>query len=292
MIPPNKTAIPDKKYLHHRVMLIHGHGNDVLILHVTAGNLLLLGNLGHAVQKLPVLNGFFKFHRLGSRQHLLFQFFQNRRIVSIQKSEYFFHRFCVFFLGNIALAGRRALVDMVIETWPFLALHFGQLLIAGTDTVQLVNQINRIFYCSSRSIGAIIFRLILVHLPCKQYPWEIFLHRHFDKRIGLVIHEHGVVFGPVLLNQITLQHQRFQLRIRDDVFKPGNMGHHLLNLHALVPAGLKILPYPVFQRDGFSNVNNGIFIIMHQIDAWLGRELFQFFFYIEYGHLFLLLLKT
>ena len=49
MVSSNEAAIPDKKHLYHRIMLIYRHGNDILILHVTAGNLLFLSNLGHTV---------------------------------------------------------------------------------------------------------------------------------------------------------------------------------------------------------------------------------------------------
>mgnify|MGYP006982444642 CR=1 FL=1 len=49
MVSSNEAAIPDKKHLYHRIMLIYRHGNDIFILHVTAGNLLFLSNLGHTV---------------------------------------------------------------------------------------------------------------------------------------------------------------------------------------------------------------------------------------------------
>ncbi len=91
--------------------------------------------------------------------------------------------------------------------------------------------------------------LVLFHLSGKQDPRIMLLHRHFDKRIGLVILQHRIVFRTMLLDQVTLQHQCFQFRICHDIFKTPNLRHHLFDLGSLVPAGLKILPHPVFQTE-------------------------------------------
>ena len=121
------------------------------------------------------------------------------------------------------------------------------LVVAGPDAIQFMNKIYGVLHRPCGCIGSIVFCLIFVHLPGKQYPRKIFLYCHLNKRISLVIHQHGIVFRTMFLNKITLQHQRFQLRIRDNILKPGNMSHHLFNFHSLIPAGLEILPYPVFQ---------------------------------------------
>ena len=55
-----------------------------------------------------------------------------------------------------------------------------------------------------------------------------------------------------------------------------NMRHHFFNLWSLVPAGLKILPHPVFQADGLSDINNCIPVVMHNINSRMVRKLLQF----------------
>ena len=49
MVPADQLALPDKEHLHHRVLLVPGHGNDVPVLPAAAGDLLFLGHLLYAV---------------------------------------------------------------------------------------------------------------------------------------------------------------------------------------------------------------------------------------------------
>jgi len=81
----------------------------------------------------------------------------------------------------------------------------------------------------------------------------------------------------VLLNQVALQHQGFQLGICQDIFKPCNMGHHLFNFGRLIPAALEILPDPVLKADGLAHIYNLIPVIVHKINSRTGREFLQFF---------------
>ena len=282
MVAADQPPVPDKKDLHDCVLSVHSHGNDILVLHITVGNFLLLGNLLHAVQKLPIFDGLFKLHGVRGRLHLLFQLLQKRAVVSIQKFQGLSHIFRILLFGNIALAGGRALLNMIIQAGPLFSHVFRQIPAAGTNLVKLVNQLNRILHRARAGIRPVIFRLVLLQLPGKKHPGIILIYRHLDIRIRLVIHKHGIILGPVLLDQIALQNQSLQLRIRDDIFKPGNVGHHLINLYALAAAGLKILAHPVFQGNGLAYINNGVFFIVHQIDAGPGRELFQFFFYVKH----------
>ena len=173
-------------------------------------------------------------------------------------------------------------MDMVIQAGPLLADIPGQAPAAGPDLVELVNQIDGILDRARAGVGAVILRLILFEPPGKKHPRKVLSHRHLDVRVCLVIHEHGVVLGPVLLDKVALQHQGLQLRIRDNVLKAGDVRDHLLDLHALIPAGLEILPHPVLQGDSLSHVDDSVLLIVHQVDPRLRRKLFQFFFYVKH----------
>ena len=85
----------------------------------------------------------------------------------------------------------------------------------------------------------------------------------------------------MLLDQVALQHKGFQLRIRYNILKPPDMGHHLLDLDSLIPAGLKILSHAVLQTDRLAHINNVVLLIMHNIYPRSCREFFQFFLYIK-----------
>ena len=85
----------------------------------------------------------------------------------------------------------------------------------------------------------------------------------------------------MFLDQITFQNKRLQFRICHNIFKAADMCYHLFDLNPFIPAALKILPHTVFQADCFSDIDNLIRLIMHQIDSRPSRKLFQFFLYIK-----------
>ena len=86
--------------------------------------------------------------------------------------------------------------------------------------------------------------------------------------------------------EVALQDQSLQLGICDDIFKSGDLFHHLFLTDSQITAALKILAHPVFQADGLAHIDDGVVSIVHDIDTGPGRQLFQFFLYVK--HVFLL----
>ena len=277
MIPADETAAPDKEHLYHRVGSVRRHSQHILILSVSAGDLLFLGHLLHAVPQVPPGCRVLKFHALRGFFHSFFQHIQHRPVAAVQKVQCLIDALPVFFFADISLTGCVALFNMIVQAGPVSSDLLRQTPAAASDPVKLPDQINGIFYSAGAGIGAEIPGFILFHGSGKQDPGIFLPHRHFNKRIGLVILQHGIVLGPVFLDQIALQHKSFQFRIRYDILKPADPGHHLLNLGALVPAALKVLAHPVAQAHRFSHIDNGVAGIVHQIHAGSGRQLFQFF---------------
>ena len=115
---------------------------------------------------------------------------------------------------------------------------------------------------------------VLFHIPGKQQSGKILSHCGFNIGICLIVLEHGIIPGPVLLDQVAFQHQSFQFRICKNVLKPGDMRHHLLNLGRLIPAALEILAHPIFQTDCLSHIDDLIPVIVHQIHSGTGGKLF------------------
>ena len=73
MISADQTAIADKEYLYHRILMLSCKSHNIPVLAPCIGNLLLLCNLLHAVQKLPVFNCFLKFQIIRCLLHLFLQ---------------------------------------------------------------------------------------------------------------------------------------------------------------------------------------------------------------------------
>ena len=92
----------------------------------------------------------------------------------------------------------------------------------------------------------------------------------------------SVVFRPVLLDKIVLEHKRLELRIGYDIFKIAHMADHPAYLLRVVSRRLEILPDPVFQAYRLTNIDDIVMVIMHYINSRFPRELLQFLF--NYKH--------
>ena len=165
--------------------------------------------------------------------------------MSIQETYNFVYGFPILFLRNVSLAWCLALMDMIIQTRSLFPYVFWQRTVTAADMIKLTNQFYRIFHCACTGIRTKIFCLVLLHLSCQHNPRKRLIYCNFYKRITLVIHQHSIILRSVFLYQITLQHQCFQFRICHNVFKSGNMCHHLFYLGTFIPAALKILTHTV-----------------------------------------------
>ena len=271
MISSDHFTFPDKKHLYHCIFFIHRHRDHILILSLTSGDFLALTDLLYTLHQIPIFSCFLKAQIFRCREHLLFQFFQKFFVIPIQKIQYTFNLFLIFFFGNITLAGCLTLFDMIVETGTFFADIPGQIPVTGTDMIQFPDQFHRIFHCCGTGIRSEISGLILFHSPHEQYPGIFLIDRYFQIRISLIIFKHGIVFGPVFFNQITFQYQCFQLGICNNILKPCNLLHHLFFFDSEISAALEILPHPVFQADGFSHIDDRILRIVHNINPRFPR---------------------
>ena len=114
MLTTDQTAFSYKKHLDHRVLFVLCHGNDIAVLHTAAGNLLLLCHRSDAGQQIPVFDGFFKIHLIRRRLHLLLHHGDDRVVFTAQKIKGLADGRSVFFFVDVPLAGRRALLDVVV----------------------------------------------------------------------------------------------------------------------------------------------------------------------------------
>ena len=167
------------------------------------------------------------------------------------------------------MAGTRAhaLFHVIIQAWTVLSTVSRKVPITRTYLIQFTYQFYDIFYSATTGIWTKITVLVFFHSSGEQYPWISLLNSHLNKRVTLVIFQHGIVFRSMFLDQIAFKDQGLQFRICNDIFKSGYVGDHLLNLGTFVTATLKILPHTVFKADRFSYINDLIPFIVHQIDT-------------------------
>lgn len=60
MLPSDQLAVPHKKHLYHRIIIILGKGDNILILTVAVRDFLFLRHLLHTVIQIPESDRFFK----------------------------------------------------------------------------------------------------------------------------------------------------------------------------------------------------------------------------------------
>ena len=186
--------------------------------------------------------------------------------MSIQKIQGFLYIFSIGFLCNVSLTGCHTLLDMIIQAGSSLSTVSWQTPVTGSELVQSVKQLYGILYRCSTGIWSKIFSMILFHFTRKQDSWKFFSHCHLDIRISLIILQHGIIFGSVFLDQVIFQHQRFQLRIRHNIFKPADKRYHFVDLWSSSNIFAKIRADTIMEVDRFPYVNNSIRFIMHDIN--------------------------
>ena len=288
MLPSDEPAAAHEEDLDHRLgpaemdifllRLIHRQGDDVPVVRAAPGDLLPFPDGTDALDQIPVFRRLLVFQRFGRRIHFFRKSPDLLLVVSAEELQHLLHLFPVFLLRHPALAGRRALADMMVEAGPVLPDALRQLPVAAADAVKLPQQIDSVPHGSRRGKGPEIAGGILLHFPGNGDAGVHLPGGDADERVALVVLEHRIVFGPVLLDQVRFQHQRLQLGVRDDVLKIIDILHHPHDLRALVPRALEILAHPVLQAHRLADVDDLPVFGVHEIDPRLSRKLLQFFF--------------
>ena len=178
----------------------------------------------------------------------------------------------VFRRRNRPLTDAVALLDMIVQArTETLGKHSG-----GTflQSVYLVQQIHDLIDRSRVAVRAEIFTALFFYLPGFQKPRIGLLHGDFDIGVGLVIPEQNIVLGTVFFDEIAFQNQGFHFAARRNIFKLLNLGNHGPHFRVHMARGLKILAYPIFQRNGLAHVNYLPQFILMKINSRRIREFF------------------
>ena len=278
VISADQLAISDKKHLHNSILipeifaLIHGYCDNIAVFLSISCDLLAFSDLSDAADQVAVFHSLFVAHLFGSFLHFFCKFIDSCLKITVQEPDHFADIFTVFFLADVALTGGITLLHVIIKTGSVLACISWQGTVTGTHLIKLSHQLYHIFYCTAACVGAEVSGLVFFHSSGKKHSWIWLINCYLDERITLVILQHGIIFGTVLLDQIAFQNKCFQFRVRNNVLKSGNMRYHLLNLCTFVAAALEILAHTVLKADGFSHVDDLVFFTMHDVDSRFPRK--------------------
>ena len=118
-------------------------------------------------------------------------------------------------------------------------------------------------------IGAEIETTILFDLARNDEAW-IALIGNLDEGIGLIILEHDIVFGLVLLDEVDLKKQGLNIGLSDDKFKIHNLRYQRFRLGIVAPS--EIGPHPVAKILGLPHIDDGTVLVFVNVTARTRRQ--------------------
>ena len=93
---------------------------------------------------------------------------------------------------------------------------------------------------------------------------------NLDEGIGLVVLEHDIVLGLVLLDQVDLKKQGLNIGLGDDKFKIHNLRYQRFCLGIVAPS--EIGPHPIAKILGLPHIDDGTVLIFVNVTARTRRQ--------------------
>ena len=99
---------------------------------------------------------------------------------------------------------------------------------------------------------------------------RITLIGNLDEGIGLVVLEHDIVLGLVLLDQVDLKKQGLNIGLGDDKFKIHNLRYQRFRLSIMAPS--EIGPHPIAKIFGLTHIDDGSVLVFVNVTARARRQ--------------------
>ena len=121
-------------------------------------------------------------------------------------------------------ARRRAALDLMLQARAAAVLEVAVLALAQLE--QLLQLVQRLAHRARVRIRPEQLRLARARAAVERQPRELMARVELDVRIALVVAQHDVEARPVLLDQVVLEHQRFDFGARDRDLDARDRAHH------------------------------------------------------------------
>ena len=99
---------------------------------------------------------------------------------------------------------------------------------------------------------------------------RIALIGNLDEGIGLVVLEHDIVLGLVLLDEVDLEKQGLNIGLSDDKLKIHNLRYQRFRLGIVAPS--KIGPHPIAKILGLPHIDDGTVLVFVNVTARTRRQ--------------------
>ena len=122
------------------------------------------------------------------------------------------------------------------------------------------------------AVGAKIQRAVTSRTVGQREHRVSFMHIQANVGVTRVILQQDIVLGHMSLDKTALQHKRLKLRWRNDHIKMIDMADHESGLGGMRSRVLKVLTDSVFQFLRFTNIDDLVVFITHNVNARLKRQ--------------------
>ena len=175
----------------------------------------------------------------------------------------------ITFFGDEPDAGRRAPLDLVLQTWPRPICEIGILAIAQPE--ELLQLLQSLANGAGRGVWAEETAGLLARTAIEAQARKFVLRVQMHEGKTLVVPKHDVEARAVLLDEIELEQQGFRIRIRDRDFHARGLRDQRLHFGMYV-ARLEIRAHAAFQIACLADIEDLALCIQHAIYARPGRQ--------------------
>ena len=209
----------------HVLFLMETEDIDVVISHYS--HLLPFRERLHGVNRVPVVRGQFVFLIRRSFFHLHLQTFDQIIVAAFEKKFYVLDGFLILLKRGETLSARtEASMDVVLQTRPRPPAVNLNVAIANEEIA--LDQLQSFPGQTRREKRTEVCSAFSANPPGDNRSRKGFIDGQLYIRIGLVIPQKYVVLGPVLLDQIIFEGERFPFRIGHDELHVRYGVHHLI----------------------------------------------------------------
>ena len=201
----------------------------------------------------------------GGLLHLLLELFQETAALALEKEDRLLHRLAVVRGVHHPGAGPQAVLQLKFETRPGPGRQAA--LLAGAHPEDLLHHLEGLPRHGGGGEGAEIEGSVRVEAPHEPQGRELLLQVQAQTEIILVVPQHHVVAGTMLLDEVALQDQGLPAAGGDDEVHPGHLFQHQGGLGVVTVRGLEIRAQAVSQVDRLADVEYLAGGVFKQVDA-------------------------
>ena len=270
-LPPEKLPSPDPEHDGRGPGAVAGHPEDVLAPALDPLHPLLPRDRLKPPEHVPVPGGGLEAKRPGLLLHLPRDAGADPLDLPPEDPQHAVDRLPVLLLRLEPDTGSGAPPDMVVEAGAGRSLA-GEVVAARADAVEPLHELERLAHGPDGGIRSEVARGAVAQLPGDEDPRERLPDGHLHERIALVVAELDVESGPVLLDQVRLEHEGLGVGAHEDRVGVGGPARELAQADPAPRVAGEVAPDPGPDGVRLADVEDPPRSVPEQIDARTARE--------------------